>query len=105
MAVEPVARDFAVGEEPDEREVAEGLADYIGLDPRFAEERHAARDAADINAGLGRAAKTPGELFHHARQILLGALGVAAAEHDRVARRHLGAEHDPTLAWVDRHQI
>ena len=91
MAVEPVARDLAVGEEPDQREIAERLADQPGLDPGLAEQRGAAGDAADIDPGLRRARQPALELAQHAAEIGAGAVGIAAAEHDLVARRDLGA--------------
>src|SRR5437867_13435892 len=69
MAVEPVARDLAIGEKPDQREIAEGLADQPGLDPLLAEQRRAARDAADIDPGLRRPGQPAAELLQHADEI------------------------------------
>ena len=62
VAVEAVARDLAIGEEADQRDVAELLADHRGLDPGLTEQRGTARDAADINPGLGRPLQTAGQL-------------------------------------------
>ena len=59
VAVEPVARDLAIGEEPDQRKIAEALADQPGLDPGLAEEGRAAGDAADVDPGLWRAGEAP----------------------------------------------
>src|SRR5438045_5901703 len=85
VAVEPVARDLAIGEKPDQRNIAELLADQPGLDPRLAEQRGAARDAADVDAGLGWALQAAGQLAQHAVEIGARAVRVAAAEQDRVA--------------------
>src|SRR5690349_23212874 len=105
MAVKPVSRDLAIGEEPDQREFAEGLADEAGLDPRLAEQRHAARDAADLHAGFRWPRKTTLQLLQHAEEVGARAVGIAAAEQDLVARRDLVADNDPALARVNGHQV
>src|SRR5438552_12638983 len=105
MAVETVARDLAIGKKPDQREVAERFADQPGLDARLAEQRRAARDAADVDAGLRRARQPAAELLQHADQIGAGALRIAPAEQDLVARGYLGADYDPALPRIDRHQV
>src|ERR1041385_750178 len=93
MAVEAVARDLAIGEKADQREVAERLADHAGLHPRLAEQRPTASDAADIDAGFWRSWQTALQLRQHAGHVGASALGIAAAEQDLVTGRDFGADH------------
>src|SRR6202040_2707044 len=76
-----------------------------GFDAGFTEQCGSPRDATDINSRLWRGAEPPGELAHHADHVAARALGVAAAEHNRIARRDLRTQHQPAPARVDRHQI
>src|SRR6266699_3872989 len=73
MAVEAIARNLAIREEPDQGEIAESVADHLGLDPGLAKERRAAGDAADVDPGLGRAGEPPLQLAQHAAHIGPGA--------------------------------
>src|SRR5436305_317354 len=58
MAVETVARDLAIGEEADKRDVAELFADETRLDAALAEQGGAARDATDTS-GLNSIPEMP----------------------------------------------
>src|SRR5260370_19565164 len=80
VAIEPVARDFAVGEKADQREFAQALADELGLYPGIAKQRSPARDAADIDPRFRGSVEPTGELSYHADHVAARALRVAAAE-------------------------
>src|SRR5437660_9898453 len=105
MAVKAIARDLAIGEKPDQRKFAEPLADERGFHSGLPEQCGSPRDATDIDPRLWRGAEPPGELGHHADHVAARALGVAAAEHDRVARRALPTHYPPASARAHRHQI
>src|SRR5208282_3116550 len=81
------------------------VAGDLGLHPGFAEQRRAARDAADIDPGLWWSAQTAGKLPHHAVHVAPRALGIAPTEQDRIARGDLRAQYQPAAAGVDCHQI
>ena len=86
VAIEPVARDLAVSEEADKREIAEALADQPGLDSRFTEQGRAPSDAADVDPGFRGPISRPASCRTMRAMSRTGALGIAAAEQDRIAR-------------------
>src|SRR5215831_8841610 len=105
VSVKPIARDLAVGEEADQREVTKSIADQCGFRSDLAEQRRPAGYAADIYTGFRGLVEARAELTQHAAHVLPRAIGISAAEHNRIAGRDLGTEYEPTVAGIDRKQV
>src|SRR5262249_24175458 len=105
VAINPVAADLPIGEEADQRELAQSFADQPGLHPGIAEQSRAASDAAHLYSGFWWSVQSAGELVDHPVHVALRAFGIAAAEQDRIAGVNLGTKHYPAASGVDGHQI
>src|SRR5262249_47701775 len=80
VAIKTIARDLAIGKEPDQRELAQGFADHPRLRPGITKQGRAASNAADIYPGFWGSVQPAGELPDHAAHVTLRTLGIAAAE-------------------------
>src|SRR5262249_40391290 len=79
VPVEAIVADFAVGKEPHQREVAEGVADGLQFLGIVAEQVRAVSHTGAIDTALDRlVAGTPSDIVEHALQVLLSASAVPA---------------------------
>src|SRR6185503_6490715 len=98
VAIQPVVRNLAVAEEPDERQLAERIAHLLELGTPAPEHVFAATEAGKVQRSPRRRGNRGAQLAKDTPQVVARGARIALAEQDLAAALGLVADRDQLAA-------
>src|SRR5688572_4399073 len=105
VAIQPVVRNLAVAEEPDERQLAERIAYLLELRAPAPEHVLATPDAGKVQRSARRGWCRGAQLAKDTPQVVARGARIALAEQDLAAALYQVADRDQLAARVDSDQV